>query len=289
MGFADDEGISNLSGGASFGDLVAARFGRRRLLAGGAVTAAAFLAGPLSAKAGAAADGTATDAAAAGAGTATAGGFTPVAMTAADTVTVPAGFVSQTLASWGDPINGSAPAWSPDGSNSVADQELQLGMHNDGMHYFPLSVARANDEGLLVMNHEYTDDGLLHVGGMEPWTAAKVAKSQAAHGVSVLHIQREAGAWSIVDSQYARRITVNTPVTFSGPAAGHALLKSAANPSGTEGLGTLNNCANGATPWGTYLTCEENFNGYFSNAADRPARRAAALWRHRGRVRVPLA
>jgi secreted PhoX family phosphatase len=116
------------------------------------------------------------------------------------------------------------------------------------------------------VNHEYTDDGLLHVGGMEPWTAEKVRKSQAAHGVSVIEVQRVGGQWAVVrPSSYARRLTGFSPVRLSGPAAGHPWLQTGADPSGHTVLGTLNNCANGYTPWGTYLTCEENFNGYFVN------------------------
>jgi hypothetical protein len=102
---------------------------------------------------------------------------------------------------------------------------------------------------------------------MEPWTADKVAKSQAAHGVTVFHVRRDGEDWTLVDSHYPRRVTASTPVTFSGAAAGHPLLVSATNPTGRTGRGTLNNCAHGVTPWGTYLTCEENFNGYFVNGS----------------------
>jgi uncharacterized protein len=140
-------------------------------------------------------------------------------------------------------------------------------MHHDAIHFFPLPMGSdSSTRGLLAINHEYADDGLLHVGGMEPWTAEKVAKSQAAHGVSIIEVAFEGGHWVVVrPSTYARRITGRTPILFSGPAAGHGLLQTAADPAGTTVIGTLNNCAHGVTPWGTYLTCEENFNGYFAN------------------------
>ncbi|HEX4885117.1 MAG TPA: PhoX family phosphatase [Casimicrobiaceae bacterium] len=196
--------------------------------------------------------------------------FQGVAVTTADAVTVPPGYTARVLFAWGDPVS-DGPAFADDASNSADDQMRQAGMHHDGMHFFPFpeprGFARASStRGLLAINHEYTDDALLHVGGMTPWTARKVAKSQAAHGVSVVEVEQRDGRWQVVrPSPYARRITAGTPIAIGGPAAGHPLLQTAADPAGRTVLGTLNNCAHGVTPWGTYLACEENFNGYFVN------------------------
>jgi uncharacterized protein len=200
-------------------------------------------------------------------------GFKSVPIGTADTVVVPEGYSAQVLAAWGEPVglSGEDHAFRFDASNTAAHQETQLGMHHDGIHFFRHPVLRdSSDTGLLVMNHEYTDDGLLHPGGMANWTAEKVRKSQAAHGVSVIEVEQKGGRWSIVKpSPWARRITATTPMTLTGPAAGHALMKTAADPQGRRVLGTLNNCGSGITPWGTYLTCEENFVNYF-NGPDQP-------------------
>ena len=192
-------------------------------------------------------------------------GFKAIATSTADTLVVPEAYVATTIAAWGEPIGvaGNMPAWREDASGSAADQALQMGMHHDGIHYYAL--AGSSTRGLLTMNHEYVDDGLLHVGGMAPWTAEKVKKAQAAHGVSVIEIERKGEGWDMVrPSSYARRFTANTPFALGGPAAGHSMMKTAADPAGRTVLGTLNNCASGKTPWGTYLSGEENFAHYFA-------------------------
>jgi len=198
-------------------------------------------------------------------------GFTRVPVSSADSLRVPQEYIAQVLYRWGDAtgIAGQPqPAFHADASNSWQDQLLQAGMHHDGMEYFPLSKGH----GLLALNHEYTDDGLLHRDGMKTWSADKVRKAQAAHGVSVIEIRQTAGTWAVNPaSSYARRITALTPMTLSGPAAGHVSLQTQDDPSGRRVLGTLNNCAAGRTPWGTYLTCEENWNGYFSSQAQPTA------------------
>lgn len=191
--------------------------------------------------------------------------FVPVAVSTADEVRVAPGHTANLLYAWGDPVS-NAPAAQADASDDATAQSQQAGMHHDGMHFFPF-VERgkpSSTHGLMCINHEYTDDGLLHAGGMQDWSAAKVAKSQAAHGVSVIEVRQDKGGWQVVrPSRWARRITANTPCRVAGPAAGNPAMRTALDPRGEIILGTLNNCAMGHTPWGTYLTCEENFNGYF--------------------------
>jgi secreted PhoX family phosphatase len=196
-------------------------------------------------------------------------GFVPVAPSKADAIVVPEGYEAYVLYAWGDPVS-DGPAFRQDASNTAADQAQQAGMHHDALHYFAMveGSAMSSTHGLLVVNHEYTDDGLLHADGMRTWTAEKVAKSQAAHGVSVVEARVDGGRWTIVrPSRYARRVTGTTPIRVSGPAAGDAVMRTRDDASGLAVLGTINNCAHGVTPWGTYLACEENFNGYFVNAS----------------------
>ncbi len=190
-------------------------------------------------------------------------GFKSVPISTADTVVVPEGYVSEVIAPWGEPVGiaGAMPAWRDDATNTAADQAVQMGMHHDGIHFYAL---QGSERGLLVMNHEYTDDGLLHADGLATWSAEKVRKGQAAHGVSVIEVALRDGRWQMVrPSRYARRFTAFTPFAVQGPAAGHAAMRTAADPAGRLVLGTLNNCASGQTPWGTYLSGEENWAGYF--------------------------
>jgi uncharacterized protein len=252
---APTEIVSNPSDNEHFADVLAVNRKRRQLLQGGfSLAATAMLAG----SAGCARTVARLEAAPGLA-------FEAVLASKQDAVRVPAGYTLQVLYGWGDPVS-DGPAMQSDASDSAALQMQQAGMHHDGMHFFPFTGE--SNHGLLAMNHEYTDDGLLHLGGMTPWTAEKVAKSKAAHGVSVIEVKLENDVWKVVrPSRFGRRITADTPMHISGPAAASDYLKTAADPSGTRVLGTLNNCANGHTPWGTYLTCEENWSFYFVNSS----------------------
>ncbi len=191
--------------------------------------------------------------------------FKPTPVDASDKFVVPEGYRAQPLAPWGEAVGiaGNMPAFKMDGSNTAAEQAVQMGMHHDGLHFYALE---GNKRGLLVMNHEYVDDGLLHAGGMKDWTLEKVRKSQAAHGISVVEVSDTGKDWQMTrPSKYARRITANTPFAIQGPCRGHAMMRTAADPRGETILGTINNCASGKTPWGTYLSGEENFRFYFGN------------------------
>lgn len=208
-------------------------------------------------------------------------GFEAIPVSTDDTLKIAAGYTASVFAPWGTPLFTDASAWKGDGSDDAAAQARQVGDNHDGIHFF--AINRSSTEGLLVINHEYTTVSkgnyvwLFGVDGTQPWTADKTAKAMNAHGISVIHVIRNsAGKWEIkLDSEYNRRITASTEMELTGPAAGHDLLKTSADPSGTRVLGTLNNCGNGWTPWNTYLTCEENFNTYFGTMSNEDSRNAA--------------
>jgi secreted PhoX family phosphatase len=189
------------------------------------------------------------------------------------------GYSRQILMRWGDPMFPDSPAWSPT-AQSAAAQERQFGYNNDFVAYLPLPRGSdSSDHGLLAINHEYTQLNIMFPG-LDPKAAendatrALVDVELAAHGMSVLEVRKQANRWIVVpDSRYTRRITAMTPMTFSGPAAGHDRLKTLTDPTGRTCLGTINNCGGGKTPWGTVLTAEENFHGYFAGETDGPEAR----------------
>ncbi len=211
-------------------------------------------------------------------------GFASVSTSSGSEIVVPTGYVATAFVPWGTPINDLAPAWKADATGTADEQEQQVGDNHDGMDFFGFNTAGngfgdRSDEGLLVMNHEYINPEYFYAPDtvandwMAPFTYEKARKAQAAHGISIVHVKRAAdGSWQHVKSSpYNRRIHGNSPITIQGPAAGHPLMQTASDPSGNVVLGTLNNCGNGRTPWGTYLTCEENFNGYFGWNGTRTA------------------
>ncbi|AKJ97254.1 transcriptional initiation protein Tat [Pseudomonas chlororaphis] len=193
-------------------------------------------------------------------------GFNSIAAATTDTITLPPGYKSSVLISWGQPLQKNAPAFDPSGNGTARAQEMQFGDNNDGMSLFPFPGD--NNRALMAINNEYTNYRYLFAHGGQPQSAEDVHKAQASEGVSVIEVQRRRGGqWQFVqESRYNRRIHGNTPIRLRGPAAGHELLKTSADKSGKKVLGTFQNCANGMTPWGTYLTCEENFTDCFGSS-----------------------
>ncbi|WP_340150489.1 PhoX family phosphatase [uncultured Sneathiella sp.] len=192
--------------------------------------------------------------------------FKEVEANSRDTITVPTGYQWHVVSMWGDPLWSSSIPFDPETRGTAESQALAVGDNNDGMSLF-------EDDGslILVSNNEYVNQGIIY-GNREskkPETDDDVRKGMAGHGITVAEITEQDGKWGIVkDSPYNRRITANSPMEITGPARGHAMMRTTADPSGVLALGTWNNCGNGQTPWGTYLTCEENFNGYFSSSDD---------------------
>lgn len=182
------------------------------------------------------------------------------------------GYEAKVLLRWGDPLFPDAPAFDP-AAQTAEKQRRQFGYNNDFVGLIPLD--ESGRRALLVVNHEYTNAELMFAGldahdrksALNALGADQVAIEMAAHGGSVVELLRDGADWKpVIGSPYTRRITAETPMRLTGPAAGHPRLQTSADPAGSNVLGMINNCSGGITPWGTWLSGEENVHYYFSGA-----------------------
>jgi len=200
-------------------------------------------------------------------------GFEPMAPTAEDNVKVAKGYEADVFMAWGDPLAEDGPAWRPD--NTSADQKLQAGMHHDGMVFFGDrndDGSESSERGVLAVNHEYLDLGLLYENGVASHSQDNVIKAQSAVGVSMVRIHRDAQMKWHRDGGF--KVDGNTPIDIGGPARGHKMMRTSGElftkgeHVGISTHGTFANCSSGFTPWGTYLTCEENFQDFFKRTGE---------------------
>lgn len=289
-----DDRDNNTSGNPHINDILALRMHRRYVLKGGvgAMTMAGL--GTL----GLTACGGGTDSTASVATPGPELKFSAVARATTDRVTVPAGYTATVIYATGDSLSNSVPDYKNDGTDGNFAQ--RSGDHHDGIHFFGLSATGApssttNDRALLVMNHENIAGTVqfMHTAGQtnasssstSPRPESEATKEIEAHGVSIVEIAKTNGKFAYVKgSTFNRRITASTPMELTGPARGTDFVRTAFSPTGTQTRGTINNCGNGYTPWGTYLTAEENWAGYFrrdaADDANRSARELAQLARN---------
>ncbi|TPJ82223.1 PhoX family phosphatase [Mesorhizobium sp. B2-6-2] len=261
----------------TMGEIIAARFSRRGFLMGSlAVSAIAATVSPLALIA-------ADEARAA---EASAFKFDELEAGIDDKHHVAPGYDADVLLRWGDPLFADSPDFDPLKQSAEA-QARQFGYNNDYVGYIPIDGSA--EHGLLVVNHEYTNPHLMFPGivsvvekdGKKKAEVAPLSKEQvdvemAAHGGTIVEIRKQGGKWQVVrDGKLNRRIMSTTEMALSGPVAGHDRVKTNADPSGTKVIGTLNNCAGGVTPWGTYVMAEENIHGYFSGELPEGHREAA--------------
>ena len=258
------------AGVQTISDLIEGRLSRRSFLGG--VSAAAATAGL-----GCAGAPTRTTETASKVGAASEFSFSEIMRGADGNHHIPEGYAADLVLRWGDALFPDSPAFDPLAQTAAA-QERQFGYNNDFIGFYPLSPSNAGAQrGLLCVNHEYTSTQLMFpglTGGRIP-SREECEVEMAAHGGTIVEIERDdEGVWRpVLSSQYNRRVTAgSTQMTVTGPAAGADRMKTEEDPTGTRVVGTMNNCAGGITPWGTYVMAEENFNGNFRGElpADHP-------------------
>jgi secreted PhoX family phosphatase len=304
----DPEDIgTNASANPSFDSVVQARVSRRQVLSGTAGVAAIAMLGGMKTET-ASAHGAATEHGRFFPSRAPRLQFTAVAKNLEDAVTIPRGYSYDVLYALGDPISRHGSDYNNDGTDPAQSFAFRAGDHHDGIHYFGMDRhgrpdGFSSDRGLLCMNHEAITPFYLHPTGPTIVNAVRTVADEVlrefyVHGVSIIEVvkekDRKRGSWSAAynffnhhhrrrtdwdyeqSSRFNRRIHALTPMTLSGPAGRTPYMVTKYSPNGSKTRGTINNCAQGHTPWGTYLTCEENWAGYFRRiaATDDPKRTA---------------
>jgi secreted PhoX family phosphatase len=273
----DDATPLNPTQNPTMGELISARFSRRGLLKGALAVSA------ISATVGTTALIAADEARAQAKGSAFS--FKEVEAGVDDKHHVAEGYDADILLRWGDGLFPDSPEFNPAAQTPEA-QAKQFGYNNDYVGYTPMpGAADPSAHGLLFVNHEYTNPHLMFPGVvtmkdgkavMANATKERAAIEMMAHGATVAEIRKTNGKWALVkDSKYNRRITVATEMQLSGPVAGSDRVKTNADATGKKVFGTINNCAGGLTPWGTFVTGEENFHGYFSGTLPADSKEAA--------------
>ena len=263
----------NPTDNATMGELIAARFSRRGFLKGSlAVSAIAATVSPMALM-------LADDARA---GSKSAFTFEEVEAGIDEKHHVAAGYDADVLLRWGDALFPDSPEFDPLNQTPEA-QAKQFGYNNDYVGYIP--VDGSSEHGILVVNHEYTNEHLMFPGIVKvvegklevaPADQKRVDIEMAAHGGTVVEIRKTGGKWQVVkDGKLNRRITANTEMQLSGPVAGHDRVKTNADSSGKKVFGMINNCSGGVTPWGTYVSGEENIHGYFLGKLPEDSKEAA--------------
>lgn len=277
-----DDVSKNNSGNQGLEEIIQERISRRTVLKGSLVLAASsFMGISLTGCGGDDASATTTSTTTPAA-TAFSLGFSAVSKSVADALSIPTGYTHKVLFSLGDPINSSTSTYANDGTESGSSFNYRAGDHHDGMIYFGLNSAgtakdsSSSTRGLLCMNHENITQLFLHTAsevaaGLSAagrLSASQIDKEVNAHGVSIIEVAKSGSSFEInKSSSYNKRVTATTEMDIYGAAKGNALMQTKFSPTGVKTRGTLNNCASNMTPWGTYLTCEENWAGYFKTPA----------------------
>ena len=252
------------NGAETIGDLIEKRLSRRGFLGGLAATSGLIASGCASTD-----TATVDEVVVPAAGDTSVFAFQEITRGMDETHHVPDGYTTDLLIRWGDPLFDDSPAFDPM-NQSEAAQLKQFGYNNDYIGFVPLPNGEdGKQRGLLCVNHEYVSTPLMQPGVAATYplsmTRERCLTEMAAHGGSVVEIAETDDGWKpVTDSKYNRRITAHrTPMMMTGPAAGSPRLQTKNDPAGRYAAGTMNNCAGGITPWGTYLMAEENFNGNF--------------------------
>lgn len=229
--------------------------------------------------------------------------FSAVSKSILDQVVLPAGYTAKVLHATGDTLNAAAAAYTNAGTETGDSWQHRVGDHHDGMQLFYIDANNkatytATNKAVIAMNHESSADAhfLNSTGQTSGGVSGKkfdqfgtwdvlerpgdqVLKEINLHGISIVEVTLDANGKPTgynPTSSLNRRITPQTLMNVTGPAAHLADLKNLMvtrfDTTGATVRGTLNNCGHGATPWGTYLGCEENWNVYFNipNGATAP-------------------